>query len=493
MLAPMRILLATLAAALLAFTLANPVTILYFTDLHEIAPVDGGARGGVARLATVIEDVRSQNPDTIVIFGGDLVGGTLFGEFQGAPLIEALNLIGIDYANFGQHEFDFGAEVARQRVNESEFQWLTANLVEEGTDDAFMGLPTSAMHEVGGLKLGIIGTTTAMDTTNAFGQVDERAVIPAVEREVERLRALGADLIIAITQQTVGEDRALRDAVPDVDLILSEEQSETATFMEVVGQRAIAKPAGNITSVVQVDIDLSRHPVLSLRAIPVDASVTETPALAELAAHYTQLLDQRLGEAVGVSSVDLNAGATLNRVGETVLGNLIADAFRASLGADLGLMQGGGIRSDRVYPAGNLSLRDLTEILPFGNTVVLVEVTGKQLLDALENGVSQVEAASGRFPHPSGFTYTFDSSRAPMQRVTEVLVAGQPLDLGATYTLATGSFIAAGGDGYSALANSRQIVDATNGKRDVLTLVDHVRALGTVAMELEGRISDVAP
>lgn len=488
----MKKLLAAAAASLIAFAVANPVTILYFNDLHEIAPLDGGARGGVARLATVIEDVRSENPNTIVIFGGDLVGGTLFGEFQGAPLVEALNLIGIDYANFGNHEFDFGAEVTRQRVSESDFQWLTANLTEAGSLAPFMGLPGSVLHEVGGLSIGIIGTTTAMDTTSAFGEVDEQPANAAVEREAVVLAEAGADLIIAVTQQTLAADRAVLNAVPAVSLVLGEEQSETVTFIEVTGHRAIAKPAGNITSVIRADFDPARHPALTVTVIPVDATVAEDPELAALATHYTDLLNERLAEVVTTSSVDLDAGAHLSRVGETALGNLIADAFRLSLGADLGIMQGGGIRSDRVYPAGELSLRDFTEILPFGNTVVLIEITGAQLLDALENGVSQVEDASGRFPHPSGFSYTFDSSQPPFERVTEVLIAGEPLDPDATYTLAASSFVVAGGDGYTALAGSPQLVDASDGKRDVLTVIEHVRALGAIEFGLEGRITDVA-
>lgn len=488
----MKRLLAALALSASAFALANPVTVLYFNDLHEIAPLDDGARGGVARLATIIDEVRAENPDTIVIFGGDLVGGTLFGEFQGAPLIEALNIIGIDYANFGNHEFDFGADVTRDRVNESEFQWLTANLTEAGSAEPFMGLPTSVLHEAGDLSIGIIGTTTAMGTTNAFGQVDEQPVIEAVERETEQLLEAGADLIIAVTQQPLADDRALLAAVPAVTLVLSEEQSERTSFVEFTGQTAIAKPAGNITGVIRANFDPARHPALTVSVIPVDATVSENAELAELSDHYMGLLDERLGEVVTTSTVDLDAGATLNRQGETLLGNLIADAMRTSLNADLGLMQGGGIRSDSVFPAGELTLRELTEILPFGNTIVLIEVTGQQLLDALENGVSQVENASGRFPHPSGFSYVFDSSQPAFERVSEVLVGGEPLDLNATYTLAASSFVVAGGDGYSSLVGAPQLVDDSDGKRDVLTLADYVRSLGTLDLELEGRIVDIA-
>lgn len=489
---PVKRLLVLLLAFSVAFATAQNVTLLYFNDLHEIAPVSNGVRGGVARLGTIVQQVRAENPATVVIFGGDLVGGTLFGEFQGAPLVEALNIIGIDYANFGQHEFDFGAEVTRQRVTESDFQWTTANLVEADGGAPFAGLPTNVVHEVGGLKLGIFGTTTAMDSTNAFGEVDEMPVIEAAEREVAALQAQGVDVIIAITQQSMAADAALLAAVPAIDIIFSEEQSETFTFYQAIGRSTIAKSAGNITSVVRVDIDLSRTPALSFSTIAVDADVAEDAELAALAEHYTALLDERLGEVVATSSVDLDASATLNRSGETLLGNLIADAMRHSFGSDLAIMNGGGIRSDKVYPAGELTLKNLTEILPFGNTVVLVEVTGEQLLAALENGVN-VEAGSGRYPHPSGFTYTYDSSKPVGERIEAVQVVGAgPLDMNATYSLAIGSFVAAGGDGYSSLAAGKMLVDATDGKRDVLALTEYIRQLGTVAPELEGRIVNLA-
>ena len=138
-------------------------------------------------------------------------------------------------------------------------------------------------------------------------------------------------------------------------------------------------------------------------------------------------LDTRLGGTI-TTSVPLDASATNSRIGETALGNLIADAFRESLKADAAIMQGGGIRSDKVYSAGPLTLKNLTEILPFGNTVVLLEVDGKTLQAALENGVSQVDKQAGRFPQVSGISYRFDPRAAVGNRVSQVKVGGQPLD-----------------------------------------------------------------
>lgn len=157
-----------------------------------------------------------------------------------------------------------------------------------------------------------------------------------------------------------------------------------------------------------------------------------------------------------------------NRVGKTALGNLIADAFRSSLQADIAIMQGGGIRSDKAYPAGPITLKNLMETLPFGNTAVLLEVDGKTLQAALENSVSQVDKRSGRFPQVSGLSFHFDPGASVGSRVSKVMVGGQPLDPSKTYRLAVSSFAAGGGDGYAMLTGAKVLVMAANGQRDVV-------------------------
>ncbi|MBB6098283.1 5'-nucleotidase [Deinobacterium chartae] len=469
-----------------SFASAAGVSLLYFNDAHEIAPVDKGIRGGAARLRTLVNQVRAGQPDTLVVFGGDLAGGTLFGEFRGEPMVEALNLIGVDLANFGQHEFDFGAAQARKLVAQSKFPWITSNLTEkDGTP--FNRLPTRWIKEIGGMKLGFFGLTTAMDTSSAGAEVVQADTLEAARREVAALQAERVDFIVAVTQQPVADDLNLAAKVPGIDIILSEEESETVTQISTVGRTVVAKPAGNITSVVRIDLLKKGEPV-RVSVLAVDERVPEEPEVAALARKYMDELDRRLGETVITTTVPLDAGASNSRVGETALGNLIADAFRAALKADVAIMQGGGIRSDRVYPAGPLTLKNLTEILPFGNQVVLLEVDGATLQAALENGVSQVDKLSGRFPQVSGMTYAFDPKAPVGARVSQVTVGGQPLDRSKTYRLAVGSFLAAGGDGYGVLTGARMLVPATNGVRDVVALADYLRANPQVTPRVEGRI-----
>lgn len=460
-------------------------TLLYFNDAHELAPLGGGQRGGMARLATQIERIRSEQPETLVLFGGDLAGGTLFGEFRGQPIVEAFNQIGVDLANFGQHEFDFGAAQAQRLVQQSKFPWISSNLTQHG--QPFAGAATRKILSVGKVKVGFIGLTTAMETTNAGDTVQQGEVVEAAKREVAALQAEGAELIVAITQQPLEADLKLAKEVPELDLILSEEESETRTTITAEGGTVIAKPAGNIGSVIRVDIHAPQQP-LKLSVLPIGPELVEQPQIAELATRYMTQLERRLDRVITQSSVDLDAGAKVSRVQETALGSLIADAFREATGADIALMQGGGIRGDKVFPAGPVTLKTLTEILPFGNQVMMVEVDGRTLQAALENGVSKVDEYSGRFPQASGLTYRFDPAKPVGQRVSEIRVADKPLDPQQLYKVALGSYLAAGGDGYTMFKGARVLISPADGVRDVTALSEYLQGQPTIAPQVDGRI-----
>ena len=174
---------------------------------------------------------------------------------------------------------------------------------------------------------------------------------------------------------------------------------------------------------------------------------------------------------------------------ETNLGNLIADGLRATFPqADIGFANGGGIRN--TIAQGDITLGNILEVHPFGNTIVTFDLTGGQLLTALENSVSAVEDVSGRFLQVSGLTFSYDQSREPGSRVVSVEVGGAPLDLGASYTIVTNSFIAAGGDGYDVFTHGENLFDSQ--KLDADVLADYIGNLETVSPTVEGRIVNLA-
>jgi 2',3'-cyclic-nucleotide 2'-phosphodiesterase (5'-nucleotidase family) len=207
-----------------------------------------------------------------------------------------------------------------------------------------------------------------------------------------------------------------------------------------------------------------------------NAAITET---------YTDRLDAELGKVIGKTTVDLDSRIDTVRTGEARIGNLIADALRDSLGADLALTNGGGIRGNRVLVAGStLTRKDILSELPFGNLAVLIELNGADLLMALESGVSGVEQKAGRFPQTAGLTIVYDPKAEGGKRLRSVAVGGKPVVPDALYRVATSDYMAAGGDGYAALSRGKVLSDTHFAQLMGTTVAEYVERKGTVAQRL---------
>ena len=206
-------------------------------------------------------------------------------------------------------------------------------------------------------------------------------------------------------------------------------------------------------------------------------------------AQYTATLDQALSQPVGQTQTALNSQTAEVRTREATMGNLIADALREALQADIALVNGGGIRGNRLYvPRTTLTCRDILQELPFSNVGVVLELSGADLLAALENGVSQVENKAGRFPQTSGLRLTYNPEKPAGSWVLDVQVGGKVLDRTATYRVATNDFLLKGGDGYSSLSQGKVLIDASGGTLMATTVMLYITAKGAVAPQIEGRI-----
>jgi len=220
------------------------------------------------------------------------------------------------------------------------------------------------------------------------------------------------------------------------------------------------------------------------------ATVTPDPATQAKIDALNAELGKELAVAIGTTATLLDSRRATVRTGEAAIGNLIADASRAAVGADIAITNGGGIRGNKEYPAGSkLTRGDVLTELPFGNKNVKVEITGNAIQAALENGVSQVEKVAGRFPQVSGLAFTYDPAKPPGQRVTSVTIAGAPLDPAKTYKLATNDYMLGGGDGYTALKDAKVILNARDAKLLANDVMVYVRDKGEIAPKLEGRIT----
>jgi 2',3'-cyclic-nucleotide 2'-phosphodiesterase (5'-nucleotidase family) len=222
------------------------------------------------------------------------------------------------------------------------------------------------------------------------------------------------------------------------------------------------------------------------------AHVTPDPETQAKVDAYQKGLDDQLNVAIGKTETALDSRRNVVRAEESTMGDLIADAMKAATGADVAIMNGGGIRADRTYDAGaTLTRRDILTELPFGNVTVLTEIPGSQLLAALENGVSQVEKGAGRFPQISGMTVVYDPSAEPGKRITEVKIAGAALEQDKLYKVAVNDYILGGGDGYTALGGGKLINDTGAGALVATDVMTYVEKTGTVKPTVEGRIKPI--
>lgn len=490
---------AVLATALFAIVAeAAPVKLrlLHLNDVYEISPRDG--QGGIAEVLTLIKQERAGGQATLVTFGGDLLSpSVLSGLTKGAQMVEMLNAIGTNVAVLGNHEFDFGGAILAERVKASKFPWLATN-VTDSAGKIVGGAADVWTTQVGEYKVGFFGLLTPETETlsNTGRDVVFKPIVETATAAVKALKDQGAQVIIAVTHLDLSQDRQLAAKVAGINVILGGHDHDP---MQILENNVLIFKTGSdakFLGVADLSIDtLTQGQNKVVTVVPTEWRLRSTrgvPADAELApkvAAYNKQLDDALNVPVGPTEVALDSQRSAVRGQETNMGDLIADAMRAFVGADVGFTQGGGIRGDKVYPAGTvLTRKDILTELPFGNVVVVTEISGAELRAAVENGVSQVADKAGRFPQISGMSFVYDPAKPAGARVLEIKVGGAPLDNAKSYKIATNDFMLEGGDGYAALGKGKVLVNKSGGTLMATVVMDYVAKLGKVTSKVEGRI-----
>ncbi|MBN8997913.1 MAG: 5'-nucleotidase C-terminal domain-containing protein, partial [Rhizobiales bacterium] len=308
------------------------------------------------------------------------------------------------------------------------------------------------------------------------------------------LRDQGVDLVVAVVHTPLSVDIALVRAHA-ADLIFSGHDEHLMVFYD--GRTVLTESGSQADSVVVTRVDIDKETkdgktTVTWRpdfSIVDSASVTPDPAIGAVVKRYQDELDRALKLDIGTTQTALDSRRATVRGEEAAIGNLIADAMRAAVDADVAITNGGGIRADRQYEPGTVLTRaDIFAELPFGNKTVKLAVTGEQLKAALVNGFSQVDQGAGRFPQISGMTVAVDYGKPPRERVVSVEIGGRPLDPAATYTLATNDFMANGGDGYAVFRDAKVLLGPVDAQLMASQVINYVEAQKTVAPKVEGRI-----
>jgi 5'-nucleotidase len=473
------------------------VTLLQVNDVYQFAPVDQGKSGGLGRVLTLKKSIQQDNPNTLFLMAGDTISPSVESiTLKGSQMIDAWNTVGLDYATFGNHEFDFGPDVLKDRIKESKFNWVAANVIDKTTNNTFAGVPPYVVREFGGVKIGIFGLVLpdTKTTSRPGANVEFRNSCETAKEMVSTLHAQGVKVVIALTHLSMKEDKEVARCA-DIDLIIGGHEH---TLLEShAGGAPIFKMTADARELARIDLNISpatgELESIDWKVIPVDATTKEAPEFTAIYKKYSSLMAE-LAKPIGNTRVALDARSLQSRSQETNVGNFVADALRKALASDIGLMNGGSVRADAIISPGKLTMRDLLSILPFKNKLVKIEVSGATVRAALEHGVSMSggNAQPGAFPQVSGVRYSFDTTKPPGSRLVDVKVNGLALDDNKKYTLTTTTFVALdGGDGYSMFKGATVITPPERAPLDVDVVKKAITSVRSIAPKVDGRIKRV--
>ena len=514
------------AAEETAQDLDGDIVILHTNDVH-------GAISGYAKVAALKDAYEARGAYVLLMDAGDFIqGDPTVSTSEGATAVELMNLAGYDVASMGNHEFDYGYQNLKDLEADADFTIVDANVLYNGQvafeDNVVFTAPD-------GTKIGVFGLDTPETATKAHPAKIQGVTFLAGDKmfdcaqdQVDALEAEGCEYIICLghlgidAESTGNRSIDLLEKVEGIDVFIDGHSHSTQEdIMAALG--GTVTDAGDVTVTIGTDMvngtvltsagtKLEEVGVVTIdEAGHIDARTTSLESLtatdADMAARAAKIqaeIDKEYGTVFAKTEVALNGEKEPgNRTEETNLGDLICDALvwgaeREGTEVDAAVTNGGGIRAS--IAAGDITKKDINTVLPFGNTLSIVKVTGAELLEALEASTYCTPTSIGGFPQVSGIEFTVDTTKAydqgeqypgstyygpkSIQRVTIETVGGEPFDANATYTIATNDFMAAGGDTYYAFA-------AASVNYDLGLSMDEV-VMDYITDELKGTVTEEA-
>ena len=484
------------------------IRILHVNDFHgyatEYKPLGSDElRGGISYLAWKADILRKEKP-TLLLAAGDMIQGNTWANiFEGKSVVDVMNEMHFDAMVVGNHEFDFGQSVLKKRISQARFPVLGANV------EGMTALKPYVIKELDGIRIAVIGALTedAPVTTHPKNMAGLKIlpVIETVRKYVRELRKQ-VDIIVVLSHVGLNVDLLLAEKVKGIDVIVGgHTHTKLASYMPV-GKTVVVQAWEHGLALGVLDLTLRDTEIVQVQSrleeIKPETMKKSAPVVA-IVDRYRKRVDAMMGEKVGETGVDLDGKNV--RLRETNLGDLVADVIRGKAGADAALINGGSIRTS--INKGRIEVGSIYSALPFDNYIVAVKMTGRQLRNAVEHGVSGVENEEGAFPQISGFSFVYARSAPKGERVREIMIAGKPLESDKYYTVATQDFLAAGGDGYTsfgeAVKSSRDFSvmggamkgenlvysDAGKWLRDVV--IDYIKTKKKVEPAVEGRIKEL--
>jgi 2',3'-cyclic-nucleotide 2'-phosphodiesterase (5'-nucleotidase family) len=490
------------------------LTILHTNDIHSHLE-------NIPYLHTAIKEERKKDKEALLLDAGDVFSGTLFfNEYQGLADAEFMNEIGYDAMTLGNHEFDKGSEVLADFIKKLSFPVVSSNV--DVHLDPFLapikgsGIPeraeggkiySSIIQTVRGVKIGIIGVTTEDSTFLSYPS--EKVVFRNAEakasEEIAKLQARGVNHIILLSHLGLLHDKRLAQKVKGIDIIIGgHSHSSLASPLVyhgkteptlIVQANEYGKSLGIVKAVFSKEGVITNWNGELIDVLAKDKHGKEVYPPDSWAENRLEQLRKPIEDVkniiIGSTTLPLNGERQDVRTKETNLGNLITDAMLETANqyapTQIAFQNGGGIRSS--INAGDITVGEVLEVLPFGNTLVTLNLTGEEILYALEHSVSNIEGKAGQFLQVSGMMFHFDPTKPTGERIKDVKIQGNSLDPDKMYRVAVNAFLAGGGDGFSVFRQAKN-----NGRISELHLnlyevmSEYITSHSPISPLVEGRI-----
>ncbi len=478
----------------------------------------GECIGGAARLVTAIaaERQKLEGQNVLLLNGGDNFQGSLFyTTYKGKAEAEFLNQMKFDAMTVGNHEFDDGEDALAPFLDVIQFPVLSANVKASAAAKVGDRIKPSVVLEIGGEKIGIVGavTTDTPEIASPGPNITIEDDVRTITAEVEKLKAEGVNKIIALTHVGYPRDKEMIARIPGVDVVVG---GHTHSLLSNTDDKAegpyptmIDNPDGYkvpVTQAASYSKYLGEFKVVfdddgvvkeaSGDPIYLDKSITPDPAVLDRIKELGAPIEELKTRLVGESTAPIDGSREACRARECEMGNLVSDAVLDRVkdqGVTIVFTNGGGLRAS--IDEGPVTMGEVLTVLPFQNTIATFQIGGKDIVAALENGVSQLEEGAGRFAQVAGLKYSFDKSAEPGSRVKSVEVMDNgnwaPIDPDKDYLVASNNYVRQGGDGYRIFAdNAKNAYDYGPGLEQVVA--DYLGAHNPYTPKLEGRIVEAA-
>ncbi|KZN14295.1 bifunctional metallophosphatase/5'-nucleotidase [Marinomonas sp. TW1] len=454
-------------------------------------------QGTYAQLATLVEQQRQRKDNVFFIFGGESLGPSMLSSMdRGSHIIDLLNSLSPNVMGVSKREFSYQEDELTLRSYEASFPIVSSNLYDPLTNGNLEGLKTNSILQQNEVKLGFLSIVDPSIVQKY--PTDRVQILPpqaAVQNTAKTLRQQGIDFIILhYSSYSPQVDEWLEQGIIDLALFVDQNFQLTPYYNHPHHPNNFVLSRTAYALILDIAPADTKHSEFNITKQEVDLrTLASKPDVWSQEMDYGSRLNTLLSKTIGTTSTNINLTRRDIRTTENAFANFVADVLKDFTEADISLLNSGTLRGNKRYPAGSqLSIKDIRGIIPYRNTMVLIEVKGQQILDALEHGLSGLATTSGQFLQVSGIQVIYNSRQPIGNRLVSASFKGRPIDPMLTYKLATLDYLKKGGDGFDMFTQSQHL-DYKKPSSLILSdlILEKVYNEKIISPKIDGRLQDI--